>query len=144
MADISKIITLDGTEYNLKDSSARNSINTKANISDVYTKSEIDNKLYSVFRPGGSVRFEQLPALTNTNLGKIINVTNDFITTNDFVEGEGYEYPAGTNVAIVDIGTESLHIYKYDIEGSFFDLSNYVKQSDLNLITTAQIDEIFN
>ena len=87
----------------------------KANSSDVYTKTEIDNKLSATFKPGGSVTFTNLPTLSAANLGKILNVTNSFTTTADFVEGAGKTYPAGTNVAIVDVGTSSSPSYKYDI-----------------------------
>lgn len=115
----------------------------KANSSDVYTKTEIDSKLSTTFKPGGSVAFANLPALNASNLGKILNITNSFATTADFVEGAGKTYPAGTNVAIVDIGTSSSPSYKYDIQGSFFDLSGYVEESDLGLATTSEIDELF-
>lgn len=115
----------------------------KANSSDVYTKTEIDNKLSATFKPGGSVAFANLPALSAANLGKILNVTNSFTTTADFVEGAGKTYPAGTNVAIVDVGTSSSPSYKYDIQGSFFDLSGYVEESDLGLATTGEIDALF-
>lgn len=115
----------------------------KANSSDVYTKTEIDNKLSATFKPGGSVTFTNLPTLSAANLGKILNVTNSFTTTADFVEGAGKTYPAGTNVAIVDVGTSSSPSYKYDIQGSFFDLSGYVEESDLGLATTGEIDALF-
>lgn len=115
----------------------------KANSTDVYTKTEIDNKLSATFKPGGSVTFANLPALSAGNLGKILNVTNDFTTTADFVEGAGKTYPAGTNIAIVDVGSSGSPSYKYDVQGSFFDLSGYVEESDLGLATTSEIDELF-
>lgn len=115
----------------------------KANSSDVYTKTEIDNKISATFKPGGSVTFANLPTLNATNLGKILNITNSFTTTADFVEGAGKTYPAGTNVAIVDIGTSSSPSYKYDIQGSFFDLSGYVEETELGLATTGEIDALF-
>ncbi len=115
----------------------------KADSTDVYTKTEIDNKLSATFKPGGSVAFANLPTLNASNLGKILNVTDSFTTTADFVEGAGKSYPAGTNVAIVDIGTSSSPSYKYDIQGSFFDLSGYVEETDLGLATTSEIDALF-
>lgn len=115
----------------------------KANASDVYTKTEIDNKLSSTFKPGGSVAFQNLPALSAGNLGKIVNVTDSFTTTSSFVEGAGKTYPAGTNVAIVDVGTSGSPSYKYDIQGSFFDLSGYAEDSDFGLATTGDIDDLF-
>ena len=107
-------------------------VSTKANSADVYTKTEIDNKLSSAFKPGGSVAFQNLPALSAANLGKILNVTDSFTTTADFVEGAGKTYPAGTNVAIVDVGSVGSPSYKYDIQGSFFDLSGYSRWYELH------------
>lgn len=121
----------------------QNGLADKANSSDVYTKTEIDNKIGATFKPGGSVTFANLPTLNATNLGKILNITNSFTTTADFVEGAGKTYPAGTNVAIVDIGTSSSPSYKYDIQGSFFDLSGYVEETELGLATTGEIDALF-
>lgn len=118
-------------------------VSGKANSADVYTKTEIDNKLSSTFKPGGSVTFQNLPALSAGNLGKIVNVTDSFTTTADFVEGAGKTYPAGTNVAIVDVGTAGSPSYKYDIQGSFFDLSGYAEDSDFGLATTGEIDALF-
>jgi len=115
----------------------------KANAADVYTKTEIDNKLSSTFKPGGSVAFQNLPALSAGNLGKIVNVTDSFTTTSSFVEGAGKTYPAGTNVAIVDVGSAGSPSYKYDIQGSFFDLSGYAEDSDFGLATTGEIDALF-
>lgn len=118
-------------------------VSGKANSADVYTKTEIDNKLSSTFKPGGSVTFQNLPALSAGNLGKIVNVTDSFTTTASFVEGAGKTYPAGTNVAIVDVGTAGSPTYKYDIQGSFFDLSGYAEDSDFGLATTGEIDALF-
>lgn len=118
-------------------------VSSKANSADVYTKTEIDNKLSSTFKPGGSVAFQNLPALSAGNLGKILNVTDSFTTTADFVEGADKTYPAGTNVAIVDVGTSGSPSYKYDVQGSFFDLSGYAEDSDFGLATTGEIDELF-
>lgn len=118
-------------------------VSGKANAADVYTKTEIDNKLSSTFKPGGSVTFQNLPALSAGNLGKIVNVTDSFTTTSSFVEGAGKTYPAGTNVAIVDVGSAGSPSYKYDIQGSFFDLSGYAEDSDFGLATTSEIDALF-
>lgn len=118
-------------------------VSGKANSADVYTKTEIDNKLSSTFKPGGSVAFQSLPSLSAGNLGKIVNVTDSFTTTSSFVEGAGKTYPAGTNVAIVDVGSAGSPSYKYDVQGSFFDLSGYAEDSDFGLATTGEIDALF-
>ena len=94
-------------------------------ITDAYTKSEINAKIASTYKPGGSLAFASLPALTASNLGYVYNITDAFTTTSDFVEGSGKSHPAGTNVAIVDVGSST---YKYDVLAGFVDLSGYVQK----------------
>ena len=97
--------------------------------SDTYTKTEIDGKIASVYKPAGSVAFANLPSLVSSVLGNVYNVTDSFTTTSDFVEGAGVTYPAGTNVAVVDIGTAETPVYKFDVLSGFVDLSGYVPVS---------------
>lgn len=112
-------------------------------ITDAYTKTEVDNKvdaaLSSVYRPAGSVAFASLPSLTAANAGKVVNVTDAFNTTADFVEGAGKSYPAGTNVVIVDVGTEQSPSYKYDVLSGFVDLTGYLLEADLVDITAQEL-----
>jgi hypothetical protein len=61
-------------------------------------------------------------SLTKAMNGYVYNVTDDFTTTVDFVEGAGKKYPAGTNVVIVNIGTDQSPIMKYDVISSFVDV----------------------
>lgn len=105
--------------------------------SDVSTA--IDNKISSTYKAKGSVAFANLPALTSANEGNVYNITDSFTTTSDFVEGAGNDYPAGTNVVIINTtGTT----YKYDVLSGFVDLSDYQKSSELVAITNAEIDTI--
>ena len=92
-----------------------------------YVKNEVDSKLSSTYKAKGSVAFASLPSLIAANEGNVYNVTDAFTTTNDFVEGSGKSYPAGTNVVIVNTtGTT----YKYDVLSGFVDLSGYLTSSD--------------
>ena len=97
----------------------------KANSADVYTKQQTDDKISaaisSVYKPAGSTTFAALPAPAANVLGNVYNVTDAFTTTDQFVEGVGKSYPAGTNVAVVLVGEE----YKYDVLSGMVDLSNY-------------------
>lgn len=110
---------------------AENDITLKANTSDVYTKTEVDNKIAaqvgSVYKPAGSIPFEELPTtLTESMLGNVYNITNAFTATNAFISSEvGKSYPADSNVAVVDVGTSEEAVYKYDVLSGFVDLSNY-------------------
>lgn len=98
----------------------------KANSADVYTKTEIDGKISSVYKPGGSVAFADLPAADEAHLGLVYNVTDKFTATDAFLEGAGGKHPAGTNVVIVKSGED----YKYDVLAGFVDLSGYVEKKD--------------
>ena len=85
--------------------------------SGVAVKSAIDAAVSSVYKPGGSVAFASLPTPRSTNEGYVYNVTDAFTTTSSFVEGAGIDYPAGTNVVIVDTGSST---YKFDtLTGAF-------------------------
>ena len=55
-----------------------------------------------------------------------MNVTDQFTTTADFVEGEGAKHPAGTNVAVVQTG----EAYQYDVLAGFVDLSGYMEKEE--------------
>lgn len=79
----------------------------------------INAKVSSTYRAGGSVASAALPELIEANMGLVVNVTDAFTTTADFVEGAGKTYPAGTNVVVVQVG----EAYKYDVMAGFVDLS---------------------
>ena len=91
-------------------------------ITDAYTKTETDNAIAesvgTVNKPGGSLTASQIASslLVVGNLGKIYNVTEDFDTTSDFVEGAGKHLPAGTNIQVIDADTTgSSPSYKFDV-----------------------------
>ena len=87
----------------------------------------------------GAVAFEDLPALDASREGFVYNITNAFTTTSDFVEGAGTEYPAGTNVVIINTTGNT---YKYDCLSGIVDLSAYQLSADLIAITNSEIDTI--
>jgi hypothetical protein len=67
----------------------------------VYTKTEIDAKMTTIYKAGGQCTFAALPALGATYMGYVFDVSDAFTTTDSFLEGAGKTYPAHTNVAIV-------------------------------------------
>ena len=83
---------------------------------------KIASAISSVYKPSGSVAFESLPALTSSEEGKVYNITNAFTTTDDFVDGSGKTYPAGTNVVCIEVDGSS---YKWDVLAGVTDLSAY-------------------
>lgn len=112
------------------------------------TTSEMETAIESAqvgaLKPKGSVTFANLPTLTAANANTVYNVSDAFTTTIDFIEGVGVSYPAGTNVAIINTGTEQNPVYKYDAMTGMIDLSGYWSKTELVAITTAEIDEIID
>lgn len=91
------------------------------------------------YKAKGSVAFESLPAIASATIGDVYNVTDQFSTTGDFMEGTGKTYSAGTNVVCVDAGSGTK---KWDVLAGFVDLSGYVAKTDMVAITETEIDEI--
>lgn len=98
------------------------------------TDSQIDTKIAAAigatYKPGGSVAFEALPELNAAIEGKVYNISNDFTTTDDFVDGAGKKFSAGTNVVCIEA---SDGVYKWDVLTGVTDLSAYA--------TTEYVDE---
>jgi hypothetical protein len=61
------------------------------------------NALTGAFQIRGSVA--SVPTLSNCNPGDVYNITSEFTTTADFVEGAGIKYPAGTDIYVADLST---------------------------------------
>ena len=91
------------------------------------------------YKAKGSVAFTSLPALASATIGDVYNVTDQFSTTADFMEGAGKSYSAGTNVVCVDAGSGTK---KWDVLAGFVDLAGYVAKTDMVAITDGEIDEI--
>lgn len=98
----------------------------KANAADVYTKQEVDSKISSAYKAAGSVAFANLPEADAAHAGYVYNISEKFTTTENFVEGAGKKFPAGTNVVIVVGETEGE--YKYDVLAGFVDTTNFVEK----------------
>lgn len=58
----------------------------------------IAESLSGALRPIGTVTFENLPPLAQADSGDMYNISNEFTTTSDFVEGAGIVVPLGSNV----------------------------------------------
>lgn len=115
----------------------------KADKDSVYTKTETDNQIKSaissVYKPAGSIAFIDLPALTSDNEGKVYNITDEFTTTNNFVEGAGKKYSAGQNVVIIK---DSEGVYKYDVLSGIVDLSNYSTTAEVQAALDNKVDKV--
>ena len=106
----------------------------KANSADVYTQTQVDEKIdaaiSAVYKPAGSIAFASLPTPSADNLGNVYNVTDEFTTDARFAEGAGIEYPAGTNVAVVETSAEPA-TYMFDVLSGFVDLSDYLTSEQI-------------
>ena len=131
-----------GEEYSF-DASLGNSTNgatfeIAGTQTELVSKTYVDNVATGALKPKGSVTFANLPALGASVLNNLYNVSDAFTTTADFVEGAGKDYPAGTNVAIINVGTEQSPTYKYDAMTGIIDISGFATKTDVNgLITTS-------
>lgn len=102
-------------------------LETKANVSDVYTQTQTDEKIAaaisSTYKPSGSVEFASLPTPSAGNLGNVYNVTDAFTAGASFIASEqGQQYPADTNVAVVEVDGS----YYFDALSGFVDLTGYL------------------
>lgn len=111
----------------------------------------INAKITSAIRPQGTVLFSSLPNPSVDYLGFMYNVSNAFTITNKFVEYDETnpkDYPAGTNVYVVQVGTGQSAVYKYDVMAGFVDLSTYWNLAEsaagnsLTAITNTEISNI--
>ena len=127
-------IKVNGTEQHIGEDDRSVDITVPQNVTDLKdhasyaTVDAVDAKISSVYKPGGSKAFAELPEASKANLGFVYNVTDDFTTDNKFVEGLNNKYPKGTNVVVVDNGEED---YKYDVLAGFVDLTDYAKTADV-------------
>lgn len=97
--------------------------------SKTYTDTQIAAQIGSVYKPSGSLAFESLPTPAAGLLGNVYNITNAFIADSEFITGEqGTQYPAGTNVAVVEVSGS----YYYDALTGIVDLSGYATQTWVN------------
>ena len=100
----------------------------------------ISQAVSTVYTPKGSLAdISTLTTLaTSGKVGDVYNISSEFTTTADFVEGVGKVYPAGTNIVLVEVEETK----KWDVLAGSVDLSAYVKSSEMVAITTTEIDEI--
>lgn len=86
-----------------------------------YVDDEIAAAVSSAYEAKGSCELADLPE--DAEVGDVYNIVSAFSTTSAFVEGEGAEYPAGTNVVWTSDG--------WDVLSGVVDLSSYVLSDDL-------------
>ena len=111
-------------------------------ITDAFTKDEINSKLSSVYKPGGSLNFVDLPEPSEAILGLVYSMNDAFTTDDRFLASEPVQYPIGTNVVTIAVSDSGETKYLFDVLAGFVDLSDYAKKTDMVAITNQEIDEI--
>lgn len=86
----------------------------------------------SPFYPAGNTAFANLPELSADILGAMYNITDAFTTDSRFNEGAGVDYPAGTNVAVVNVGTAESPVLKYDTFAGAYVVDNALSDASEN------------
>lgn len=107
------------------------------------TDGQIDSKIAaavsSTYKPAGSTTYVGLPTPSATEEGKVYNISEAFVTDEDFVEGTGISYPAGTNVVCIEAATD---VYKWDVLAGFVDLSSYATTSYVDGELADKVDKV--
>jgi hypothetical protein len=85
--------------------SATNAATSEANAKKYYEQAKAISESFSgALRPMGTVTFANLPAVSSVSAGDMYNISDEFVTTYDFVEGAGITEPAGSNVYKTEAG----------------------------------------
>ena len=110
------------------------------NIGDAYTKEEVDALLSGIYHVRGGIESTDIHSTllnANTKVGDVYDLLDDTVMTADFKEYEGQATPIakGTNIVVVNNGTDENPVYKFDI------LAMSVSQS-ITVATTTQLGGI--
>lgn len=104
-----------------------------------YADQKIAVQISSAYKAAGSCAFADLPEMSAENEGKVYNITDDFITDADFIEGAGNSYKAGTNVAIIEVAEGE---YKYDVLAMSFD--GFVQEANVTEYSADEVTALWN
>lgn len=121
-----KVSELNNDSNFQNDSDVADAIDTAlANGDDPYqTKSEVEAEIASqiggAYKPQGTINFADLPSPSASIEHYVYDIAESFTTTADFKEGAGHTYPAGTNVACIEVSTG---VFKWDCMAGFIDTS---------------------
>lgn len=85
--------------------SASNAATSEANAKRYYEQTKAISESFSgALRPMGTVAFANLPLVSSASAGDMYNISDEFVTTSDFVEGAGITEPAGSNIYKTEAG----------------------------------------
>lgn len=129
------IVSKDGTVQVIKAP-----INAKDATNKEYVDSVVNSKLSSVYKPMGTMPADILSQISPSSfaVGDVYNITGAFTTNENFIEGAGKSYPAGTNVVVVEEGITK----KWDVLSGLVDLSAYATIAMLGELNTRLLNEL--
>lgn len=131
----------DAVKNRINDTYTKNEVYART---ETYTKDEVDtiitNKVAATYKAAGSIAFADLPVASAENLGFVFNINEAFTADERFVDPVG-SFPAGTNVAVVTTGENG---YAFDVLTGFVDLTDYVKFEDIEVASSAQVQDIID
>lgn len=91
----------------------------------------------------GSIQFANLPStVTESMVGFVYNINEEFTTDARFIEGAGKVYPAGTNVSIANVSDDPEDPeLLFDVIGNFVDVAAiYAAIQDVSDMIAAEFD----
>ena len=109
-------------------------------------QAEIASQISGAYKPQGTITFANLPSPSASNEHYVYDISDAFTTTADFKEGAGHSYPAGTNVACIEVSTG---VFKWDCMAGFIDTSAFWvnvagENNSLIAATVAEIQAILD
>ena len=122
-------------------------VNNKGYALATEVANDIDEAISSVFKPGRTLAANEIVAslLVEGNLGKVFNISEDFTSDSNFVEGADKNYPAGTNIVIVDADTTGENpTYKFDVQAGAYGVATHSGNGLMSSTDKSKLDGLDN
>jgi hypothetical protein len=98
----------------------------------------IETALNEGYKISGVVTSDNLPELAEDNIKEIYIVSDEFTTTEDFSDGIGIVCPSGTNITVVNEGTEDEDLYRFKIMDKYL-----IQETENVLVETHENNGIY-
>lgn len=125
-------VQVNGTDLTIDANTRKVNINLSSYATTEAVAEAIASAITATYQPHGSKAASELTSslLVAGNLGYVYNISTALEITSSNVGlftdvSVGDKFPAGTNVAIVNVGTTAEPSYKFDVLAGFIDLSAY-------------------
>lgn len=127
------------TALDAKGFQTADNVKTSVDAAKAELQTAIDTAVSSAYKTKGSCAFADLPALADAKIGDVWDISEDFVTTDDFVEGAGVSYTAHTNAVRVNHDGKP----KWDALAGIFDSSKFVTTDQFQEATEEDIRGLF-